>query len=544
MIPAREILQRAHEISRRYNDLPAEAKLRAFGSALYDPFMQNRRVKGISTGAANYTKEEIASMLRNASGFEKPLRAVWAALERVAYPAWHARTTYQNLLSYHNYIAPAFLEDAESKDKRFWHEWKLLERLRAKLNPADTCHMITGQALREGKVFYHPRISADKSSGDVRFAFLQQLPSDHIKIVGLNNVSKYTVAFDLMYFLTTPGASPEQFGDLFAPFFPAFRDALIRPGPKQRIVRADLDTQKILDAGDGRVEAEFQDGRWFYWVTLPVDSVFPFEIDDTDRSVLPVFTGLYTEFMQLQQLEQIALSLLQNPLIQVLVGEIPFWSDRAGGEDNQYKLDEKALGYFIDLWYLTMAQAGTDGISIFGAPLANLHLESVAEAPGASEIVSKGYKDLMSQAGLTAIIPTGSEARAGAVNVSLAIESRLPQTIYRCYERMMSSVIENLGLQYEWCFHMFGDLATDADREKRLREDMTLGLLPAAIEYNAMKDRSLLKGLAWSRAVAGSGIMDKCIPLKSSWQDSGGGGRPASETVSSDGNEQDADGRG
>ena len=49
----------------------------------------------------------------------------------------------------------------------------------------------------------------DKSHNEVCHAFMQQLPSDWVKIVGFNNKSKYTVAFNLFYFLQ-PGTNPLQ----------------------------------------------------------------------------------------------------------------------------------------------------------------------------------------------------------------------------------------------------------------------------------------------------------------------------------------------
>lgn len=72
---------------------------------------------------------------------------------------------------------------------------------------------MAGQALQEGKVFYHPRVKVDKSHNQVDYAFMQQMPSDWVKIVGFNNVSKYTVSFNLFYFLQ-PGTAQSSSGNL------------------------------------------------------------------------------------------------------------------------------------------------------------------------------------------------------------------------------------------------------------------------------------------------------------------------------------------
>ena len=86
-------------------------------------------------------------------------------------------------------------------------------------------------------------------------------------------------------------------------------------------------------------------------------------------------------------------------------------------------------------------------------------------------------------------------------------------------------------------------------------DDMTLGILPAAIQYNALHDRSLLDDICWSDMVAKSGVLDRRLPLVSTYSakqsesqlppqaahDINPGGRPESEGVTSDGQENDVD---
>lgn len=548
-----EIFGKMRELQSAYGNMPMDALVGAFSSIINynwagdDPITQNRRVKGISTKPANYSKNEIAAMIQEPENNEQPLRAVEAALEYSAYPLYHTRVVYQNLLTYHSYIAPSLTDKADAQKDDFWREWKLLEKLRKKLNPKDTCHMIAGQALEQGKVFYHPRIRVDKAHNRVEHAFLQQMPSDFIKIVGFNNVSKYTVAFNMMYFMT-PGTDVRQFGELFLPYLDNFYDAVVVPsGVGKSVVYASIDLEKVKQAADPRVEAYFQSGTWCYWVTLPVDEVFPFEIDDTDRNVIPPFVGLFLEFVTLSQLEDIALELLQNPLIQILHGEIPYWDDRNAGTDDQYKLSNAGMLLFEALWYQMLQRNNTAGIGLYMAPLENMKLEGVAEAPGASNIVSNGYTNVMSMAGLTALIPTTADSRAGAVQVSFLIESQFAKCVYASYERMVSCIITKLNLNYEWYFKIWGDLATEAEKEKTLKEEMTLGLLPATIEWNSMKDRSILDDIAWSDAIVASDLMNRRLPLVSSFnakQENGlppQAGRPKSEGITSDGNEQDQD---
>ena len=555
-----EIFQKMRQLSAQYGGLPADSLVAAYNAAnrgfgsMYtaNPYVQNRRVKAIATRPADYSKEEVAGFVHQPDTHERELRAVEKGLEYAAYPMQHMRMVYQNLLTYHNYVAPSLTDERDAKSDAFWREWKLLEKLRRTLCPEDKAHELAGRALQEGKVFAAPRVRVDKSHNAVDYAFLQRLPSDWVKIVGYNNVSKYTVAFNLMYFAQY-GTDWRQFGDLFEPYIGDWLGSLT-PAPTQgargKIVyarRTGLNMRAVRQSAAEGVDAYYQNGRWFYWVTLPVDRVFPFEIDDTDDNVLPVFTGMFVDMIQLAQMEQIQLELLQNPLVAVLTGEIPYWDERGDNTADQYKMSDTARRMFSAYWNEMFSASG---VAIYMAPLENMKLNALDESTNATQIVSQGYTDVMAKAGLTALIPVSDEARAGAVNVSLAIESRMPRTIYTCFERMMRAILARLNLNYEWTFRMFGDIATDEKREAMLQKEMTLGILPAAIEYNAMRGRSILDDIAWSDAVAASGLMNKRLPLVSSYNasndsglppDGGERGRPESEGVTSDGQEQDSD---
>lgn len=146
-----------------------------------------------------------------------------------------------------------------------------------------------------------------------------------------------------------------------------------------------------------------------------------------------------------------------------------------------------------------------------------MKLESLSEAPSAMDIVKQGYSDTMSQAGMGAIIPLGDDPKAGTAQISLQIESKFMQTVYRGYERMMNAIIKKLNPRYEWKFVMFGDISEDEKMLDRCMKGMEHGILPDTIIYNALLDRSILDDMCLSDAVYNSGILDKRIPLVSTY---------------------------
>ena len=569
-----KIFGRLRELAAQYGDLPMDAVSSAFMRAASNtytrnnPYIQNRRVKAISSLPVNYSKDKVAEMLTAPDGNEQGLRQVAHALEWTAYPLFHTRKVYTEMLTYHSYIAPEYATEEEAKREDFLREWQLLDKLRKTLDPKATAHEIAGQVLQEGKVFYYPRISVDKPHNKVNHAFLPQLPSDWVKIVGFNNVSKYTVAMNLMYFMQ-PGTDPLQFGDLLLPYLDDFYASAERApeGTGKRVIfaardRVDLNVleQRRKQTGGrlaGDPEVYSKNGRWFYWVTLPVDKIFTFEADDVSRNAISPLAGLYLSLVQMAQYEQIQLELVQNPLIALFTGEIPYKdkSEITSTEDD-YRLSDAGRRLFEYLWYQMLTESNTSGIGWFTAPVENIKMHQLAEAPSATKISAAGYSYAMNKAGLSAIVPTTEDPKAGIAQISLQIEGKFAECVYRGYERMMTAIMDKLNLKYSWRFSLFGTLSTEEKRMEEAKQGMTLGILPQTIIYMAMNDLSLLDDLSISNAIKASGIMDKRLPLVTSYNakqsesglppqaahDLNPGGRPKGDgTVTSEGQEADID---
>ena len=557
-------------LASQYGDMPrmsVESALRRavpFGAAYSNnPFIQNRRVKSTIGLPRDVTKNQIVDMLQAPDQNEDGLRSVSHMLEYTAYPMQKIRTTYQSLSTYHYMIYPQYLsahDEIGDKDK-FLREWRLAYKLAEAMQIRRFAHQIVGQCIQDGKVFYYPRISTDKSHNNVDSAFLQQLPQNWVKIVGFNNITKYRVAFNLMYFLQ-PGTTYLHFGDLFEPYIKQFMGTLTTPpkdSPRGLICASERrpDPQEMLKAqqifrenGEGEIFCE--NGTWFYWVYLPAEKIWTFEIDDTKPVVTPPLTGLFLSMAQIAQYEQVQLEIVQNPLVSMVLGQIETYDPVSPTTSDPMKVSPAGREYFENLFYQTMLANNTGGVAIYAAPFKDMKLAQLAEAPNATNISSAGYEYAMEKSGMSALIPTTSDARAGVAQISLALESKYAEHIYWQIEAMMNWLIrEKLRPKHEWRFRMFGNLATDEKEISEARSGMTLGILPMTLKYAALNDMSLLDDLSVSVAVENTGIMDMRLPLVSTYSakqaDSGlppnkSPGRPVHEgKIGTEGNENDVD---
>ena len=121
-----DIFKRFKKLSAQYGGMPVSGMISAFtratGGQYYrnNPYIQNRRVQAISSLPADFTKNKVAEMLTSPLANEQPLRQVEHALEYTAYPLFHTRKMYQDLLTYHHYIAPEFTNKDSAKNDEFW----------------------------------------------------------------------------------------------------------------------------------------------------------------------------------------------------------------------------------------------------------------------------------------------------------------------------------------------------------------------------------------------------------------------------------------
>ena len=107
-----EIFKRFRTLAQENGGMPLGSLISAFSGinsgryGLANPYIQNRRVKKISSLPEDYSKDDVAQMLTKPYESEMQLRQVAHILEYTAYPFFHIRKSYQNMLTYHSYIAP------------------------------------------------------------------------------------------------------------------------------------------------------------------------------------------------------------------------------------------------------------------------------------------------------------------------------------------------------------------------------------------------------------------------------------------------------
>ena len=520
-----------NQLASTYSMLPVDGVYSAFsrtsfGAAMTDnPFIQNRRIKGISSAAYPFNKDKVASFLKAPADNEQPLRNAMEWARYAAYPIFNIIKTYQDVPTYRFYNYPMFADETEARSDEFKREWRLLEKICHKLKPSQMAHQIVGQCGVMGKVHYYLRTKIDKSHNSCDYAIMQQLPSDWVKIVGFNNVSKYTLSFNMMYFMN-PGTDVRQFGTLFTSMF----DDMMNFIPKEygKVVYNSFDFRRYLEESKKRIikgnpDVYKQNGTWFYWVTLPPTECWTFEIDDVTRNVFSPFVGLLMNAIQQADYESVQLAILQNPLIACVLAEMETIDTAVASQADPIKISPATRAAYKVLWDTLMQENNTSGIGLFAAPFKNMKLESLAEAPNAADISGKGYSYLIQKSGI-GIISATDEPRVGMVQIAAKLAAQFAKVVYGQFENMMTYLYSTMGLKYDWAFKMFGDIFSEEDELKSAKDGMTLGLLMDTLRYDAIRGHSILDDISISNAIVGSKLLDKRLPLVSTYSAKAGEG--------------------
>ena len=487
------------------------------------PQIQNARIKGVNTKAADYTKDQIAEMVQAPGSNERELRAVSASLDASAMTYSVILDTYQNMMTYDWYVYPT--EDLkEVSYEQMRRDYILTQKLADKINPRAEARRINGQCAKYGKVFYTARYDVDKSHNAVKYAFLQQLPTDWCMIVGRNNgPGTYTVAFNLMYFMT-PGSDPRQFGDLFLPYMDVFGEVVEDRGSyayssTERRYGINAEKFRACDAANTVGNPKwYQVGTTnYYWVNLPADQVIVFERDDRTVDNVPETTGMMVSMAQIPAYEAAQLEIILNPLTSIMTGELPTYDTNGVPGADPIAISPAQRELFETFWYQMLANNNTSGIGLYLAPAKNMKLQTITDTVSSTSIAEHAYSDQVQKAGLSAVIPTSDDPKVGVAELSAKINARAAMPIYWQFERMMNAIFDSLNLKTTMRFHMFGDVFSHANEMENARKDMTLGLMPATLKYNAMTGHSILDDLAISEFVTKSGIMDRRLPLVSTY---------------------------
>jgi len=514
------ILERMNNIMGQFAGLPLDSVYNVFSRAWANqPQIQNSRIKALNPLPCDFTKQELNEFLLSPQNSETQLQQVGEGLKWTNYSWFKIIKSYADMLQFHCLILPQNVTAEEIKSEAFKREFRLVNKVKKSLKAREVGRKTAKQAEAQGKVFYVPRYSVDKSHNKCNYFFMQQLPSKWCTIIGQNSLSGWTISFNLMYFYTM-GTDYRQFGDLFEPYMNDFNEWITADSRKAFRCKYVYASRNNAERMETEVKAWYQNGRWMYYVSLPIDRVWTFDIDDSTAIVASPFSGLMQTFAQQADYEAAQLSLVLNPLIKIFTGEIPYYQSTGAKEDDGFRLSIGARALFEAYFDQLMARTNTAGVGLYTAPVENIKSHDFAEAAGANDVSKKFLDYGMAKSGVQSLIPITDRPTEEAIKAAEKLEPQFAQHIYRTFENMMNHIFDSLNLQFEWRVHFFGDVYSDAQVRADALKQIDKGDISAWAIICALDDMSILEKVSLGETIKSSGFIELLQPPQLSYTQS------------------------
>lgn len=447
-----------------------------------NPFIQNQRVKGLSTSPATYSKEQLAKFAANPQSSEVALRAA-------AMTASSSQQLYYNILRracdvplYHHFVIPESLtEESAYKKDEFSLEAKLVDEWLDVLNIPLSLKTMALQIKREGKCSYILRnsMSGAGKSKHVDYVEFEKLPTDWIKITGIGQLG-YTISFDFGYFLQV-GHDPSLFGDFFVEVWrDMFEKGVISQDEssgkreihfdKARGYTFNWDGMTVTSTIESRFIDRMQE-RFIFWVTLPFDLAYTFASDNSTPFVAPDTTGLLQKLQELTDYGTLAGIIASTPLTAVLTGEAEF-VEGARANKNETKIAPEVL-----MGLQTMFNSMTSSnVEAYFMPLKNIKLQQLNADVNSSDITTKAMRNLVAYAGEGGLTVTTDKPSIAQVRATEKLVAEQQRYVTLQIENVLNYILKhNLGLKYRWKVSIWGDVFFGDEQKGALKEEVQAG---------------------------------------------------------------------
>ena len=431
-----------------------------------NPFVQNQRVKTISSNISTKEKKDIANALLDPQNNEQVFREQSMALFFQNYVYGNLLRLNREVPQFFNYIIPVGVSKEDLAKDKFIKEKRFVNKFISKLNPTLLFKNISLQVSQEGKATYVFRSSFNKSKEVVDFALLQKLPSDYIKYVGFGSESPLICSFNFLMFL-----NPVYNISDYPPWFEEIWNDLNNTG----IISKNKKDQSIFKPNN-KIKPdhiiEHNAGGYAYWVTLPQDLVITFGSDLSHALQLPEFIGMFTDLKDLESYKWLQAQTMLTNITNILTAEVEMAKDAGVGKDSTLLSVDTILGLQD-----TCTSALNSNVLSFFAPLKNFELHALEHIPNAMNISLDELRNVISTSGNSALINTSEKPSIAMIKGSQNIQESKNNFLTLQFETFVNNILNSqLELNYQYKFFLWGGVFSYKDDLKIMKEMLLAGV--------------------------------------------------------------------
>lgn len=435
---------------------------------LTNPFVQNQRIRQISAQGRKISKSDLSNAIENPESNEM-------LLQSASWGLFYQNYVYQNIIKlkrdvpkYNWYVTPSGLTEKEIDSDAFRKEYSKVNKIVKKFAPNLTLKTIGEQVQTEGKASYFSRISYDKD--DINFWVMQKLNSPEVKVTGFGSDQRLLIMFNLCIFLN-PAYSVDQYPQYIKDAWNNLVNSeIIQEDKKGKLKfnpKAEIPENDIV---------EWNGNSWAYWVVIPQTLAWTF-YTSSHTLIIPDLIGLFPEISSISDYAWLQSQILSKPVNSILTAEAEFSKEAKVGGDSTLLSPDTLLGY------QDLAQDSLSAnILPFFAPLKNFQMHEIPYQPAASELVIDRLKDVITSAGMASLISVSERPSIAEIKGAQTLISSNVDYLTRQFEEYINYMLQNeFELKYHWEVHLWGDIYSNMDEVKVLKELVVSGcsnLLP------------------------------------------------------------------
>lgn len=455
----------------------------------YNPFLQNTRLKTLAGLPVEMSKTAIVDALKNPQFHEEDIRGAAASLSSSQYLYYKILRQAGDipLMKYVKY--PPLLEASEYKTDKFKNDDDFVDQWLEKFDVVNTFKRIAIEVKREGKPSYLLRSHVTKKGGKkiVDYAALQKLPPQFVKLTAIGEHG-FVASFNLMVFMN-PAFVPAQYPTFIQRVWSDMINNKIavfdpkRGSYKLDITKASNYTYVDEDGSSYDTLIERTEKKtYMFWVQLPQDLCYTFCSDTSTATAAPDTAGLFLDLQELTDYSVLAGLIASTPLTSLLTGEIELIPNPSTGRD-QTAMNPETVLKFQNL-FNSMTSTNTEA---FFAPLKNLKLQSLNNVPNSSEIKTKAVSNFISVAGEGGNIIATEKPSIAQVKTANMLSAAQYDFVVKQFKSALNNIVQEcIDTDYRWKIDIFGDIFSEQNQKKYLKELVTAGmkgLVPKLLAY-------------------------------------------------------------
>jgi hypothetical protein len=504
-------------------------------------YMLNDGFKNRRTKSINFDGTDIEKMIKSSN--EIGLREQSLALAQKHYEYYKLLKTYADILLYNWYYYPY---DYEKNINNYMDKIKEVDKLLKEFQLKRVLREVCERTLFTGKQVIMPRVVInEKESGRKRImaAGFQIIPEDFTWIIGENNISKYTVMFDLMYFVNNPYDSIENYDLCIQDAYFGIQESSTNKnkfGATGR-ERVSIDLSKYSTIKEStKNNAILRSQIKFFentpnpsriWIELPWNKAFVISADESFSLQAPMTMGLFIPTKNLEGYEKLQQRLQEIPAdIGLVLGSVQTINSNLGNISTDQIAVSRAMMNTYERLFLELTSGS--GIKFFSAPATPLSFEQFKGIEGANDISMKSRQTWSAMSGTIGINPVDTKPTAPMIEVAREISSRYVDTIYEQINRMMDIILSDYcnNEEISFGFRMFGDIFNDKKKREIVSGYLSTGQNNMMYEQLAINGQTILDALNMSRSVKEIGLYDGFEVLQSAYNTSSSNvGRPSQD---------------